>query len=658
MFSVNSDQQNSLAPRGKGAKLGTSGSFPWPWAVLFLLAVLPYLGVLRNDFACAYDDKAQILDNPYVHNFHHLWEVLTTPVWAHLAAQPLSPYYRPVSHLVFLVCFQLFGPSAFGFHLSSLLLNAAVVGVVFVLAKQLFGDGVPALAAAGLFALHPVHVEVVAWISAMMDLELTLFYLLTFWFFMRSVDDAGRLRRGAQVAMCASYALALLSKEPAVTLPLLALIYEHFYRGDRGETTWGQKLRRYAPLWLVCLGYTLLRTWVMGTFVHPPGINLLSTPEVVLSAVALVGEYIAVLFWPVHLSAFYPFQASTSLLDWRVLGGAMALVLLAGAFVVLWKRARPASFGILWLFVALFPVLNARWLGAYVLADRYFYLPSAGFCLVAGWASAALWRLSSRQPIWRTALVAAGSMVAVLCVLRISTRVLDWQNDVAILTRSLAAAPHDYRLHDALGQAYWFQGEHDKAEQEWRETLHLEPNNVQTLFLLGGLYAQQKRFDLAVPLLERSILLRPKNANAHLDLGGAYAELGKMDRAEEQFKAAVLLAPLNFNAHNLLGKLYFDSKRFSEAEQQFRQSLECEPNLAAYDHLGYIYMQRKDPDAAEKAFNAALALNGTDSHAHYNLGRIYAAAGRNAQAAEELRKALAADPNNPEILSALEKLPH
>ena len=118
----------------------------------------------------------------------------------------------------------------------------------------------------------------------------------------------------------------------------------------------------------------------------------------------------------------------------------------------------------------------------------------------------------------------------------------------------------------------------------------------------------------------------------------------------------MLLSPLNFNAHNLLGKLYFDSKRLPEAEQQFRQSLQCEPNLAAYDHLGYIYVQWGDRDRAEKAFKAALAMNGADSHAHFNLGLIYAATGRNAQAVEELQAALAADPNNPEILSALEKL--
>jgi Flp pilus assembly protein TadD len=625
--------------------------------VLLLLATLPYIGILRNDFTYTYDDKVLILDNPYVHNFQHLHEVLTRTLWSGLGAQGGTPYYRPMATLGFLLCYQLFGPLAYGFHLVSLLLNAAVVVVLFLLAEQMLGDRVAAFATAGLFALHPVHVEAVAWISAVTDLEVTLFYLLTFWCFLRIAVPGGGRRTWAEAAMTGSFVLAILSKEQAVTLPVLALVYEHFYRRDRRQTTRLEKMVRYGPLWLVCLGYVLLRVRLMGAFAHTTGMHTVNTPETLLSALALAGQYLGKLFWPAHLSAFYPFHASTSLFELPVLKGVCALALCAWFFAVLWRRAQPVSFGILWLFATLVPVLNARWMSAYVFGERYLYLPSVGFCLVAGWACALLWESSSaRRSIVPTAIVAAACVVAALCVLRISLRVLDWRDDVTLFTVTLAAEPHDYRLHDALGQAYWIRGEPKGAEREWRETLRLEPDSAQTLSSLGALYAQQQRFDHALPPLEKALRLNPHDAVAHLSLGGVYAETGRLDQAEEQFRAAVLLSPLNFNAHNLLGKLYFDSKRFAEAEQQFRQSLECEPNLAAYDYLGYIYVQRGDRARAEKAFKAALAMKSTDSHAHFNLGLIYAATGRTAQAVEELRAALAADPNDPEILSALEKL--
>jgi Flp pilus assembly protein TadD len=171
-------------------------------------------------------------------------------------------------------------------------------------------------------------------------------------------------------------------------------------------------------------------------------------------------------------------------------------------------------------------------------------------------------------------------------------------------------------------------------------------------------YAKKQRYAEALELLQRAMRLNPRGADVHLNLGAAYAEMGRLEAAEQQFRAAVLLSPFNFQAHNVLGKLYFDTGRLGMAEEQFRQSVDCEPNLAAYDHLGYIYQRWGDRDRAERAFRDALALNGADSHAHFNLGLIYAAAGRNAEAAREYQAALEADPGNPEIRSALQQLRH
>ncbi len=629
----------------------------WPVVLLLLLAALPYAGILGNDFAYIYDDKAQIIDNPYVHSLGHWREVLTTSAWSYKGGYGESNYYRPVMTIGFLLCYRVFGPVAYGFHLASLLLHTAVVMVLYLLAVRLFRDRGAAWGAAALFALHPIHVEPVAWILTVCDLEMTFFCVLTFWCFVRVGEQRGGRRLGTQVAMTASFVLALGSKEPALTLPLLAAIYEYFYREDRARTTRAEKLLRQGPLWLVLLGYILMRAVLLGAVAHGTGLHHLTPLETLLSALALIGQYLAKLLWPAHLSAFYVFHPSTRLLEVPVLAGIVALALCTGVFVMLWKRARPASFGILWLLFTLGPALNAQWMGAYVCAERYLYLPSVGFCLVGGWLVAAGWRAASRQQaVWRAAAVTTACILAALAVLRIVTRVSDWRDDITLFTQSLAAEPNDYRLHDALGMAYWIRGASEPAEREWRETLRLEPDNVQTLVSLGGLYAQEQRFDQALPPLEKALRLNPRDAAAHLNLGAAYAETGKLDLAEEQFRAAVLLSPMNFNAHNLLGKLYFDSNRLGEAEQQFRESLECEPNLAAYDHLGYIYAQRGDQDRAEKAFKAALAMKSTDSHAHFQLGLIYAATGRNAQAVEELQAALATDPQNLEILSALEKL--
>ena len=171
----------------------------WPLAVLLLLAILPYVGILRNDFAYIYDDKAQIIDNPYVHSFGHMREVLTTTVWSFKDAHALTNYYRPIMTIGFLLCYQVFGPLAYGFHLASLLLHAAVVTVLFLFAERLFRDRGAAFGAAGLFALHPIHVESVAWISAVTDLEVTLLLCAHFLVFparrVSSAADGGSGRK-------------------------------------------------------------------------------------------------------------------------------------------------------------------------------------------------------------------------------------------------------------------------------------------------------------------------------------------------------------------------------------------------------------------------------------------------------------------------------
>ena len=629
----------------------------WPLVVLLLLALLPYTGILHNDFAYIYDDKAQIIDNPYVHTFGHLREVLTTPVWSFAGVHGITNYYRPVMTIGFLLCYQIFGPSAFGFHLFSLLLHAAVVLALYLFAARLLRHRGAAFAAAVLFALHPVHVESVAWISAVTDLELTLFYVLAFWCYLQLDEPRGGWRHLMQIGTAGCFFLALLSKEQALTLAVLAVIYEHFYRADRAETTWAEKAGRYGVLWLLLIGYIVMRIRLIGSFAHAMVWVDLTLVQVLFSAFALLGQYVFKLIWPVHLSAFYVFHSSTSVFTAPVLAGVGALALCIAAFVGLWKKSRPASFGILWLVCTLGPVLNARLMGSYVLADRYFYLPSAGFCIVAGWAGAALWNsLAGKWAVWHQVLVAGAGIVAVLCVIRIVTRIPVWQDDITLISRALATEPNEFILHDALGDAYWMRGEEPLAEREWKETLRLNSEFFRPVNALGALYAKEKRYGDAETYLMRAIGLDPNQADPHLNLGAVYAETGKMELAEQEFRRAISIAPLNFAAHNVLGKLYFDKGRLQEAEQQFHQSLQAEPNIAAYDHLGYIYAKWGDQKRAEVAFRSALAMNGADGHAHYHLGLILAATGRNTEAMAELQSALATDPNNPEILSALEKL--
>src|SRR5262245_53836232 len=368
----------------------------WLWIVLLVIcAVLPFANSLLNEFV--YDDNGQILKNPYIRSFQYLPKIVLKSVWE-FTGMP-ARYYRPVMTFGYLLCYKAFGFWPAGFHLVNVILHAVVVCLIFFLTRRLFGDRVMAFGAAAIFALHPIHTEAVDWIAAVTDLELTCFYLLTFWLYL---VPEGRRFGWPRWAMLGSFALALLSKEQAATLPILATIFEHFYREDRLKTSWARKFGRYFPLWLLLAGYIPLRRISLGGFAVTSNYWGLTVSQMILSAISLVGQYIWKLIWPFQLCAFYVFRTSERV-DSAVLLGVISGVLLVAVFWWLWNHHRLVSFGLIWLMAGLTPVLNPKWLGLNVFAERYLYLPSLGFCWVMAWGLRSLWRAASGRSVWRKA---------------------------------------------------------------------------------------------------------------------------------------------------------------------------------------------------------------------------------------------------------------
>jgi len=627
-------------------------------AALVACSTLSYLNMLFNGFV--YDDYDQVLKNPYIRSFQYLKEIFTTNVWSFRGAVYVTNYFRPMMMLGYLVCYQLFGMRAFGFHLVSLLLHVLVACLVFVLTERLTGDRLWAFVAGAFFALHPIHTESVAWIAAVTDLELTFFYLLTFGFFLAVARPGGRRSAPMLAAMGGAFLLALLSKEQAMTLPALATVYEHFYREDRSETTTSQKLARYVLLWLVGVAYVLFRIHILGAIAPRENMPTLTAGQIVLSAIALVGQYVWKLLWPVRLCAFYVFHPSTSLFDLHVLAGLLAFLAFAALFLVCWRsqerNVRFASFSIIWFFATLAPVLNAHWLTANVFTERYLYLPSVGVAWLAGLGASKLWSRAAASPVQRRALLLAGVVVGGLWAARIVIRNRDWNNDIVLYTRTLELSPDAYLIEMALGDTYWRQGDVDKAESAWKRAFALSPDNAFLLNDLGMVAFSRKQYPQAAEFFERSTRLRLDLAAVHLNLGSAYLEMGLWDQAELQLRAAVTLAPLIPRAHNELGELLLKEGHEQEAEEQFRASIRLEPNAIVYDYLGLISIHRGALEEAERDFRAALSLEKFDSNAHLGLGDIYTLAGREAEALSEYQAVLAKDPTNARALAGVRKL--
>lgn len=630
--------------------------------LLILLALLPYVNSLANSFV--YDDRQQVLENPYVHSFRYLGRIFGSTVWSFEGAQGVTNYYRPLMTFAYLIGYKIWGRIPFGFHLMNLALHVAVVLLLFCVTERLFHDRLVSLIASGFFALHPIHTESVAWIAGITDLELSFFFLLTFLLYLRLADDEQKSRPSwlPYVFVLVAYGLALLSKEQALVLPALAIVYEHVYRPGHDASTFRVKWRRYLPLCLIAAAYVAFRLFVLGGFAPAMWRPTLPWSEVLLSAITLVGGYLGKLIWPVHLIAFYVFHENQSLRDPHVLLGLAGLIACLGLFAWLWRVERPFSFALLWMGATLAPVLNPRWMPAQVFAERYLYLPSAGFCWLIGGAVAKLWRdarggsPSTSRVFARQAIAITVGVVACLYAVRTVERNRDWRSDEVLYLKTLAAQPDAQVIHTNLGVDYSERNDWTDAEHEWILALGPGKPSAVTLTNLGLVRMKQKRYAEAANLFDQAIALRPTYMSPYEHFAEMYAEMGHIDDADKQFQKAVSLAPLDINARNKYGHFLLQQGRTSEAYEQFSRSAEADANADAYDNLGDLDLAAGDLRKSRADYQAALALNDIDNHADFGLAMLDEREGRIADAVREYRAGLETDPRNAVALAAVQRL--
>jgi protein O-mannosyl-transferase len=610
---------------------------------LFLLSFLAYANTLLAGFV--YDDNFQVVANPYVHSFRYLREIFTTTVWSFEGAAGVTNYFRPMMTLGYLLTYQIAGLVPFSFHLVNLVLNCVAVWLVFVLLRRFSGERV-ALIAAGLFALHPIHTEPVAWIAAVTDLQLTVFYLGAFLLYLRLAETDHRVR--ARIILCFVFLLALLSKEQAMTLPVMATIFEYFYREARSTTTAWEKLSRVGPIWTVAAFYLTIRTLILGgvasVLVRPD----LSWHDTLLSSVSLLGGYIGKLIWPAHFSAFYVFHPSRHFTDTAVLLGAGGLAACAVLFLILWKRAHLLSFAFLLTFLPLGPVLNARWMPASVFAERYLYLPSVGFCWLLGWAAVKLWNAEGPgllRPLARAVPVLV-AVIALLYAVRTVTRNRDWTSDDVLFRQVLQSQGDASLVRSDLGAVYYNHSNLAQAEREWQEALSNGPNNVFAMDNMALLRQQQHRYQESLDYSWRALRARPAFTMAHVNLAETLADVGRDAEAEWQFRVATTLTPLSTRAHNGYAKFLFQAGRLEDARNEYERSVEADSTTDAYDQLGKIYLTWKDLPRAEQSFRRALAVDNFNIDAHVGMGQILEATGHPADALREFEKGLELDPSD------------
>jgi tetratricopeptide (TPR) repeat protein len=570
-------------------------------ALLAGIALVVFSGTLANGFV--YDDNPQIIQNPFIIN-PDLWKkMFSGSVWSFQGAA--TNFYRPLQFVCYWLLYRLAGPNPVPFHLLNLLLYTATVVLVYRLGLRLASNGLVAFGGALLWALHPVHVEAVAWISCLPDIGCGFFCLIAFLLFLRAeVEGKDQLR------LTVLSALALLSalffKEMALGFPLL-LITWWFFLG-RPES-WLRRTSRWAPYLLAVALYVIARHFALGYFSETSHFWRLNR-VVVGSALGLLGDHARILLWPRHLSVYRMFNLRASLLS--VWPWATLAVILS----TLWIRKRDPrlAFLIAWWPVSLLPVLDIRQLSFPQLADRFNYFPSIGPCLAIACVALEWLPARARKVELQVAVAAALALAGIAFGVETARYIPRWYNNDTLINYSLRQSPNSPLLHMARGMELEYQdGNLDGAMREYKTAWRLNQKSTWPLGLAHDYY---------------------------LAMGRIALRRGHRNQAIRDFKKVIQVAPTAYSdATDALGAIYFPDGDYAKAATYFAESVKLNPqDLGARFYLGTCWMQLKHYHQAAAQFRAARKTAPDYRQAYQAEARALEAAGDTAGAARVRRE--------------------
>lgn len=582
-------------------------------SILILLAaalsLLPYVGTLDHGFV--WDDHELIGNNRALlgHPLPSLLQPFT------LGAEK-SSYYRPVVILSLALDHSLWGLEPRGYHLTNLVIYAlSTIGLSLLLLGPV--SWAAAALAVALFALHPTHVESVAFISGRSDLLAGFFLVGTMLLIKEAICDPRRGRIGLLVLAGLSYLLSLLSKESAGHLPLFALAALWMLRRD--EAARNVALKVAISIFAGFVAYLALR------FASLQGTSVSSAASLQVFPLHdypwFFHQFFRLLFVPYQLLPYYE-ATRPSIATYA----ALALWVAALAFVIRWLvgKGNRGIFGmgsVMWLFLAILPVLPLFRQSGAIIADRFLYVPSIG--LVAVVAAGTDLLLSRFRDGWQRFLPTVLILVALAMGFVTGTRAQEWRSDLSLFESAALRAPRSIVLN----------------------------------YLLGKEYLKQRRLDEATRSLRKALELAPDYVRARVSLGDAHRFRGEIQQAEREYRLALVAKPGDAEAAFGLGTIAMDRGDVASARASFRLALAQDPGLAAaHLNLGNLSYQEGDYGAAEQSWLKVLGMNPTNTQAMNNLGVLAKGRGNVAAARDLFRRALDVDPGYSDARRNLENL--
>ncbi|MEE9614567.1 MAG: tetratricopeptide repeat protein [Thermodesulfobacteriota bacterium] len=531
---------------------------------------LAYLPALDNGFV-NWDDPAYVYENPNIRS-------LDAEFFRQLPTAVVSSNWHPLTVLSHGVDCALWGPDPMGHHLSSVVLHALNTFLVFILAVRLVGAALPvrALAAGAvtalLFGLHPLHVESVAWVSERKDVLYSFFFLLSVLAYLRYVSsEKGGGKATAYAASLGFFALSLMSKPMAVTLPLVLLILDYY---PLGRLKAKRVVVEKVPFFLLSAVAALAAIWTQheGETISSLGLNPLIT-RILVSIRAYV-FYLYKMVLPLDLAPLYPYPTDINALSLEY-AGAFLLLLAITALCVLAIKKKP-GLSALWLYylVTLFPVIGVVTFGAHEAADRYTYLPALGPFLLAGVGAAAVYERFSKELRGKVIVAAAVLLISAALVYKTEKQIAVWKDSITLWTHEIDLLPEE--SHSALygyynrGAAYYELGNCPEAVRDLTRTIKLSTRFADAYKMRATCLLRLGDYGRAIGDMTSYLEFDPTAAAIYNDRGNAYLITGNARAAIKDYEKVIELNPGHPNAYYNLGTLYANMGENEKAAVYFK----------------------------------------------------------------------------------------
>ena len=564
----------TIAPKTRAKQL-------LPIALLVLLCLIVYYNSLSNGFV--FDDFGLIVENKYIKQPGQFLSSLFNQSYFKIAG--LEASYRPVATLSYFLIYTIAELDPFYYHLASLLLHTLNAVLVYWLATLILKNQLGALIAGLLFASHPALSEAVNCIAFNDDPLAAMFFLLSLIFYIRlNAEYVSSNIRGYSLALF-FYFLGVLSKEMAITLPAIILLYDVVLRDGEGDrltiqhvlNTLEKRAYFYSGYVAVSLVYVFIRFFILyspGGYLNPSYGSLV---ERIIYLPGHIFNFIELAILPVNLTADYVFSYPDSFFNVSNLLSFAGVMGLAGLSFMVYRYSKAVFFGIWWFLITLVPVSNLIEIFN-PFAERYLYIPIIGFCLVVATVIDAV----VRRRLTRPAVATVVTLIPTLVILGLySTATLarnpDWQSNFVLWSKTVQSSPNSLVAHGGLGLANLKRGMLNEAQQEFETAIKLYPNHAKSYYNLGVVYHQKGNLKKAMENFSRSVTLNPDLTRAHYNLATLYAQQGSLDLAIRHYVKVTELDAEVIEAHYNLGLAYATQGKLKRAISEWENVLQLDP---------------------------------------------------------------------------------